>query len=225
MDNRKICFIACVNNELMFEECKLYIERLYVPEGYEIDVLEVCDADSMTSGYNEAMHASDAKYKIYLHQDVFVVDRYFLYEMLEIFEYDNKIKMIGAVGTYEMPEDGIMWNSQRVFSIYGKNLSDIKDCDKRFSITGDNIQYVEAIDGLLMVTACDIDWREDIFKNFDFYDASQSMEFLKKGYRISVPTLGKPICVHDDGYILNLTNYEENRKIFLEEYGNFLKRH
>lgn len=224
MDDKKICFIACVNNESMFEECKLYIGRLYIPEGYEIDVLEVSDAVSMTSGYNEAMHASNARYKVYLHQDVFIVDRYFLYEILDIFEHDSRIRMIGAVGTYKMPEDGIMWNSQRVFSIYGKNLCNLEGCDKQVRITDGNIQYVEAIDGLLMVTDCDIEWREDVFRNFDFYDASQSMEFLKKGYRIVVPSLGKPICVHDDGYILNLSDYEENRRLFLKEYGDFLKR-
>lgn len=36
-----IAFIICVNNELYFEECKYYIERLEVPAGYDIDVIGI----------------------------------------------------------------------------------------------------------------------------------------------------------------------------------------
>ena len=64
---------------------------------------------------------------------------------------------------------------------------------------------VEAIDGLLIATQYDFPWREDLFKEFDFYDASQSMEFIRKGYKVVVPIFHKPVCVHDDGLILSLT--------------------
>lgn len=43
VEDRKdtIAFIICVNNELYFEECKYYIERLKVPAGYDIDVIGI----------------------------------------------------------------------------------------------------------------------------------------------------------------------------------------
>lgn len=222
--NKKICFIACVNNEMLFEECKLYLERLYVPEGYETELLTIYEAKSMTSGYNEGMDASDAKYKIYLHQDVFITDRYFLYELIDLFESDKSIGMVGIVGAPRMSEDGVMWNANRVGSMYGKNNKRIDRCSEYERFEEININDVEAIDGLLMATQYDIRWREDLFKNFDFYDASQSMEFLKRNYRVVVPITEKPICVHDDGYILNLVNYDDNRKIFLGEYLEFIKQ-
>ena len=37
---------------------------------------------------------------------------------------------------------------------------------------------VAAADGLLLATQYDIDWREDLFENWHFYDISQCMEFL-----------------------------------------------
>ena len=49
------------------------------------------------------------------------------------------------------------------------------------------------------------------------------MEFHRKGYEVVVPQLNKPLCVHDDGYILKLGNYDENRKKFLKEYGDEIK--
>ena len=93
MNDKKICFIACVNDNDFFSECLLYISRLVVPDGFEVDVLSIEDAKSMTSGYNEAMNASDAKYKIYLHQDTFITDRFFLCEMVDIFSSDSNLHL------------------------------------------------------------------------------------------------------------------------------------
>ena len=220
MNNQKFCFIACVNDEVFFEECKLYLSRLYIPEGYDVDILTIVDAKSMTAGYNEAMRASDAKYKIYLHQDTFITDRYFLYELLQIFRTNDKIGMVGAVGTKELSKDGVMWHGYRVGCFYHDQCQRIDLCENFEEVT--DVFAVEAIDGMLMATQYDIPWREDLFRQFDYYDVSQSMEFLRAGYIILVPNLPKPLCVHDDGSILDLQNYDDNRRIFLREYGDFL---
>ena len=77
-NDRKICFIICSNNQQYLEECLLYLSLLKVPKGYETEVLAIQDASSMTAGYNEGMKASDAKYKVYLHQDTFITEKTFL---------------------------------------------------------------------------------------------------------------------------------------------------
>ena len=68
----------CVNDELYEEECIRYIKRLHVPEEYEVQQLSVLGAKSMADGYNEAMQQTDAKYKVFLHQDVFIVYKNFM---------------------------------------------------------------------------------------------------------------------------------------------------
>ena len=218
MNDRKICFIACVNDVDFFSECLLYISRLHVPEGYETDVISIEEAKSMTSGYNEGMNASDAKYKIYLHQDTFVIDRYILQEMIDIFTSDPTIGMIGVVGTPQMSDDGCMWNSDRVWAAYNEFNHDVEKCEKYSKPGTYSCTLVEAIDGFFMATQYDIPWREDIFTNFDFYDVSQSKEFTKRGYKVVVPKMGKPICVHDDGIIMDLINYDNNRRKYIKEY-------
>ena len=80
------------------------------------------------------------------------------------------------------------------------------------------IYYVKAIDGFLMATSVDIPWREDIFDGWDFYDMSQSMEFRRHGYLLAVPDQKQPWCLHDDGKVLSLLNYNHYRKLFIEEY-------
>ncbi len=222
LNSKKICFITCVNNKLMFEECKLYINRLHIPEGYEIDVLSIEEASSMAAGYNEGMNASDAKYKVYLHQDTYLVDRYFLHEMLDIFKSDDDIGMIGSVGTVKLSSDGCMWNSDRIWCSYCPEVSNISGCDEYYRPGTYETENVSAVDGHLIITQYDIPWRDDIFHDFDFYDASQSMEFTKAGYNIVVPRFDKPLCVHDDGMILDLINYDTNRRIFLNEYKDMI---
>ena len=88
----------CVNNERYVNEQMRYLNALYVPEGYEIDVLTVQGATSMTAGYNEGMHSTDAKYKVYMHQDVFIINKNFIADMLSVFE-DEQVGMLGMVGS------------------------------------------------------------------------------------------------------------------------------
>lgn len=220
MDAKKICFIMCVNEQQYVQEAIYYITQLYVPKGYTIDVLTVEEAVSMTSGYNEGMEASDAKYKVYLHQDVMIVEKDFLKHLLEIFE-DPKVGMFGMVGAPKLAENGVMWYSDRIGKLYISNIYSMEECELG-KVSG-CYQPVEVIDGLLMATQYDIPWREDVFQKWDFYDVSQSFEFRRKGYDVVVPRMDNPWCIHDDGF-MNLENYYEERKKFLKEYGWKVKK-
>lgn len=224
MNEKKFCFIMCVNSQSFYEECVQYIERLIVPEGYAIDLISVTEAVSMTEGYNQAMKASDAKYKIYMHQDVFIIYPYFLQSILDIFASDDSIGMIGMVGAEKMAADGVMWHDWRRGTLYKENMTNIlenKIYEKyRYQIS-DGLWEVQAIDGLMMVTTKDIPWREDIFDGWDYYDVSQSYEMVRAGYKVVVPEQRLPWCLHDDG-ILNLKNHDKYRKIFLKEYTEYI---
>lgn len=216
VDKHKICFILCTNDEQQLQECMMYLSLLHVPEGYQTDMITVTDASSMTSGYNEAMRASDAKYKIYLHQDTFIVEPNFLEYLLKLFKKDSQIGMIGIVGSEKLSKDGVMWHEQRCGNFY---------CLEELAKDGfDNIVHlkrgykeVEVIDGLLMATQYDIPWREDIFKGFDFYDVSQCMEFRRAGYKIAIPAQKTNWVIHACGAPA-FWHYDKNREILLREY-------
>ena len=213
MDQNKICFIICVNDDLFFQECVNYIHWLEVPEGMEVEVLEIREAKSMTSGYNEGMSSSNAKYKVYMHQDVFLINRYFIYDILSLFQLDRSIGMIGLVGSRKIPEHCMMWFGSRVV----KGAKKIPWDDYRYK-REDSFWVVEGVDGLLMATQYDVPWREDLFDGWDFYDLSQSCEMRKRGYHIIVPVQNHIWFNHDDKIILSLENYNKYRKIFMKEY-------
>lgn len=214
MNNQKICFIMCVNNDLYAQESIHYLEHLRVPEGVSREILTVKGAESMTSGYNQAMSQSDAKYKVYIHQDVFIIYQDFISRIMKIFE-NPKIGMMGVVGSRKLDDTAVMWYGERVGMLHGNSI--YQATSSIFGKVEGEYQEVEAVDGLLLATQYDIPWREDIFKKWDFYDLSQSMEFRKRGYQVVVPHTEKPWCIHDDG-ILDFSNYYTEREVFLKEY-------
>ena len=99
----KIAVITCVNNEEEYAQALSYIDRLHVPDGYELDVIAVREAPSMAAGYQMAMEHTDARYKIYMHQDTFIINREFLQDMLSVFRSDDRIGVIGMVGCDDVP--------------------------------------------------------------------------------------------------------------------------
>jgi len=73
MDEKKILFFTCVNNENLYKLCVHHIRGLAVPEGFTVQVMSSSNAPGMAKGYNLALARSDAKYKVYLHQDTLIV--------------------------------------------------------------------------------------------------------------------------------------------------------
>ena len=217
----KLCFVTCVNNERMYEECMYYINRLYVPDNTVIDTVAVRDAENMTSGYNAAMQSSEADIYVYIHQDVCIINPFFLYEVLNIFQSDPAIGMIGLIGSKVLSPDGVMWHGVRIGNVYGvipestEGLKyDMPSSDKPHVTIP-----VEAVDGFVMITNRQIPWRSDLFDGWDFYDVSQSAEYIAHGYKVVVPDQTVPWAIHDDG-TMNLFNYNKYRVRFLEEYRN-----
>ncbi len=218
-NNKKIAFIICTNNEIQFNECKLYIDKLIVPDGYETELIPVYGAVSMTSGYNSAMSETDAGYKIYMHQDVYIINRYFLLNIIDIFNKDESIGMIGMIGCPSIPSTTVMWFGARFGNFRTWPLG-----QRTHERIGDEsvVHEVEAIDGFMMVTSVDIPWRSDLFDGWDFYDVSQSFEFRRKGYKVVVPNQLSAWCIHDDGVIMSLWDYDRYRNVLISNYSDMV---
>ena len=218
MNKHKICFITCINDQQQYDESLYYINQLEIPSGYEIECISVENANSMTEGYNRAMNSSDAKYKVYLHQDVLITNKTFIKDIIDMFESNNKIGMLGMIGSGILSVDGIWWNSNEKYGrVYDSHSGKVELLE--FEKVTDEFKSVKAIDGLIMITQYDIAWREDLFDGWHFYDISQCMEFQNNDYIVAIPKQEKTWTVHDCG-IVNVSNgYERYRNIFLNEYS------
>ncbi|SCN21294.1 Chondroitin polymerase [Clostridium sp. N3C] len=217
MVDNKICFITCVNNERVYEESLIYIKNLNIPEGFVVEYRALRNQKSITSAYNFAMKDCDAKYKVYLHQDVFIINKNFIFDILEVFNNEN-IGMIGVAGSKAIPTNGVWWESNKTYGkVYDSHTGKISLL--QFSEVVEKYETVKAIDGLIMITQYDIPWRENIFDGWHFYDISQSIEFIKAGYEVVIPKQKEPWCIHDCGIVNVRNGYDYYREKFLKEYS------
>jgi spore maturation protein CgeB len=221
MNDHKIAFIMCSNNETYLQECFTYLSLLNIPEGFAIDTLVIPDAKSMCAGYNEGMNSTDAKYKIYLHQDTFIRHRDFLVDIVRIFASDPGIGMIGMIGAPKLDQSGVMWDDKRVGHFYRLEQMKANSDSVNIDILRTGLAEVEVVDGLLIVTQYDLPWREDLFDGWDFYDVSQCLEFRLRGYRIVVPGQEKSWYIHDCGNPKLGDAYEHYRQKLRAAYSEF----
>lgn len=221
MNDKKVAFIICSNNETMLEECLNYMSLLEVPNEIETEVIVIKEANSMLLGMQEGREATDAKYKVYLHQDTFILNKYFIKDILSIFSSRDNIGLIGMVGSRQLPSCGTVWRGNRVGKLYIKE-PEFDYHEYRYDIS-DGVWEVDVVDGFLMATSVDIPLRTDLFDGWDFYDVSVSLEYRKKGYKVIVPYQKIAWCLHDDGKVLSLWNYDKYRKVALTEYEEFIQ--
>lgn len=214
----KIAFIICYNDSLYLNECIDYLNRQVLPKGLEKEIWPIEGAVSMAAGYQFAMKQTDAKYKVYLHQDVFLTSPDFIGKLLQGFQ-DASVGMIGVVGSSDLREDAFYAGSwdMRCTEIYNGEAKSAY-CD-----TGvvDQPRFLDsiAIDGMLMATQYDLPWNETDFNGWDFYDIDQSQRFWEAGYRVQVMFTKEPGVLHDEGMRV-LSGYEAFRKKFCDLYGD-----
>jgi hypothetical protein len=182
----------------------------------EVELIDIRKADSMASGYQAAMHQSDAKYKVYVHQDTFIINRSFIYDILHVFQQNDALGMIGVIGAEEVPQSGIWWEaSKKAGKVieYRRTYSYLS-----FDEIDETVKTVEALDGLLLVTQYDLPWRKEIFDGWHLYDTSQCFEFRKKGYLVGIPHQKEPWVIHACGNEFDSDQYSDYLEKFLREY-------
>jgi hypothetical protein len=219
---QKIAFITCVNKEDWYDECQLYIKNLKVPEGMKVELIPVRGAESMCHGYNMGMKQTDAKYKVYIHQDTFIANKNFIGDLLNIFK-DKAIGALGVIGARKLPKSGIWWDGLRTVGrvLHACEAESVVDSTCR-DIDGAYVD-VDAVDGLLFATQVDLPWREDLFTGWHFYEIAQSMEMWRHGYRVVVPQQEDDFwCIHCPKEKPLDPSYKKYQKIFLKEYGGEL---
>lgn len=217
VDEQKVCFIFCVNDSVYYEEALKYISFLTIPENFTIENIYIVDAKSIASGYNEAMKASNARYKVYMHQDVFITDRDFLVNLLRVFEQSPGLGLLGVIGAKTIGASGVWWEGNECYGmVYDNHDGTMKQL--QFNSIQNAYERAEVVDGLLIATRQDIPWRDDLFDGWHFYDASQSFEFRRAGYEVGILRQEQPCCVHDCGVSGIPEEYYPYRDIFVKEY-------
>ena len=221
MNENKVAFIICVNDDLYASECVYYINHLIIPANFAIDIITIKEADGMAAAYNAAMMSSDAKYKVYLHQDVFILNRNLINDFLDVFQ-NEKIGMIGVLGRLDSyPQNALfhyMWDIGYCMLVGYEHchyLSPSQEIQKFL----DGVVKVCAIDGMFMITQYDVPWNEQVI-GWHFYDIAQCIEMQRHGYEIVLPYQKDAWILHD-AVVCSSKGYDEAREIFCGLYNEY----
>lgn len=215
IDEKTILFVTCVNDHNLYKQSIENIKGLHVPDGYSVDFFPIYNARSMAAGYNLALQSS-AKYKVYLHQDVIILNSIFIHDVLQLFQKNNNLGLLGLVGSKQLLKNGSWWEEDELF---GKVI--MNNRTRVFGEVLEPFESVQVVDGFLMVTQYDVPWREELFQGFHFYDVSQSLEFIRKGYEVGIPKQIKPWCNHLDSDVhvaIRSDEYKKYKEVFFRNY-------
>ncbi len=218
--NQKLAFLFCTNDESYTEECIFYIEHMQLPEGVQGEILPIWGAPSMAAGYNYGMMHTDAKMKIYMHHDTFLLDWELPGLVMEIFEKNPSIGMLGVFGAPKLKESGF-WAEESFensrLNLYQDGLLNILKSVQKGK--GDLLTDGEALDGVFLATSVDLPWLEDVFTGWHYYDISQVIQMREAGYRTCLLSSDKISLLHENT-MRNETkdSYKEWNKTFLQYF-------
>lgn len=208
MNSKKIDFIICYDNEECVQKCISCIEMMKKPEGFEIGIIGATDVDDISYAYNTLMLQSDAKYKVYLQENVYIINENFIIDCLKEFE-DPNIGMIGVLGeiTQNGSQSGV-WNVGRLL-ISNETRQTIV-----FEKNDEEGSLVDAINGLLMVTQYDLPWNTNDPLRAEYKDIQHSIGMIESGYDIKVPYQKEAWCLYEIG-----ASKYERLDVFTSDYG------
>lgn len=193
MNNKVIAFIIYSENEMYLKECISYIERLKVPMGYSIQVLSISETVELARDYNEVLAECDAKYKVYMTGNSFIINDYFVYDIISLFQQNTEVGMIGVLG-----------NTTDV------NKNQIKDCNYGKILYGDatgvkkielqdneKFEDAQVVSEVLFITQYDLNWSEGTDEQ---YLAKQCQKYREKGWKVIIPYQKNIWCLCDCDY-------------------------
>lgn len=218
-----VAFITCVNNQAQYEQCLAHLGRLD-KQGFSVEYIPMHNCVSITGAYNRAMTATGAKYKVYIHQDAYILEPMFLHHINNIFMSDPSIGMIGVLGGRHLPLNPHLltwlWDCPEIYgNVYVPRVNGTMGGRP----TARPYEWVTVVDGCLMATQYDIPWRQDLIDGFHFYDLSQSLEFWKKNLKVVVPTQVTPWVSHICNQQFDPEFFRLRQK-FIGEYGQYLSK-
>ena len=152
------------------------IEKLEIPDNYEVEVLPV-EGDEKFFVYDYVMNQRDSKYKIYIDEKVVLLEKDILQRVVEIFQSNENIGIIGVSGAIKLSTHGVCLDSAKRC---GKIFLTSKKLLARWQNIDEDFQEVEAVDGWFMATQYDFKWNYELFHGTTYADSAKCIELKRR---------------------------------------------
>jgi hypothetical protein len=219
---KRFAFLTCVRDEALYTRLRASIDGLVRPDGVEVALFTEREERNLAAAYNRLQAAAaESRYKAYVHDDVVILNRSLLVDVLRIFRR-RRIALVGAAGCRYLPESCIWWNGSGVL---GRVVHVVAGRQEPFDLEEPAGEYerVEAVDGLCLITQHDLPWDEEV-PGFHFYDVAQSTRIREAGYDVVVPRQDEAWFAHDHVPGPPSAEYLAIRDLFRSRYDGLLAR-
>ena len=160
MREKKLAFFVRKSDEVRYSACLESLQALHLPAGYEAELFTLAAESPYAAQANRALTLSDAKYKIYINDDVRLVRSQLIEELLTVFK-DASIGMVGVLGSQSLPRDGNVLESDYkrgvVYVPKGRELSEMRFGEVSEEETAD----VRFVLPSFFATQVDLPWDEE----------------------------------------------------------------
>jgi hypothetical protein len=198
MKKNKICFIIYGDNDFLCQEALHYVLNLHMPENMELDYMIIGRPDSISEAFNAGMAESDAAYKVYVNENVFITASDFIVSLMNAFENNPDVGMIGALGYHE-DTSGDNVGKRRIGCVtaeekgLGTQLR-FFDCEREYGL-----REASELDYNIVATALDVQWKDDT--NASKVMADKTSVLNSRGYKSVVMLTGGSWCLYDNNII------------------------
>lgn len=213
----KIAVVFCTNDDGYATECRKYLEYLRLPEGMSGEILEIWNAPGMAAGYNYAMGHTDAKYKLYIHHDSFLIKTDLIRDIVTHFRKDSTLGAIGVAGSLYLPASGKWYQADYEKCILTLWQDAVLDFVPPKRQAEQRLLDADAIDGVLIATSVDSRWNEELFDGWHYYDISKCWELRRAGFRTVLAEDREPWLLHE------ITMRKDPKDLY-GVYGNIFRR-
>lgn len=222
MNDKKIAIIVYKNYDAGYEMTLNALQKTVLPAGFEAELITVSEAHCLAEVCNIGMRSTDAKYKLYILNDVYELDKDILVKLLKYFEDYSRVGLLGLYGG-ALSLNGDYANNKKNYGIYryqkGKEFYQYKSDNPLF------IQKVTNIEPSIMMTSHDCDWDETIGDYF--FGSAQCCRLVNEGYECAVPMQNMvwAVFAFDSPWlsVQSKEEYEQQREAFSEKYRKVLR--
>ena len=215
---KKIVVLLRDSHTGQHEVCIEALKNVKWPDGYGVEVFTIDAQKPYAAQVNEVLADTDAKVKIYINDDLFLVHAQAIEELLEIFR-DESIGMVGFLGSVSLPVSGNLMDSPyKCGAVYVPTEEDFSEM--RFGTAVQAAADVRYILPSFFATQWDIPWDESYEKQY-YAVLAYCRAFEEEGYRIVVPLPENIWCAYQVKNI-SFDASEADRKKFFTRYHTYL---
>lgn len=191
---KEVAFFVRKSDEALYRACLESLQALHLPVGYEAELFTLTAEKPYAAQANKALTLSDAKYKIYINDDVRLVRSQSIEELLTVFE-DVSIGMVGVLGSQSLPRDGNVLGSDYkrgvVYVPTGRDLSEMRFGEVSEEETAD----VRFLLPSFYATQMDLPWDEEYETQY-YALLAQCRSFEEIGSRIVTSLAKEAWCAY-----------------------------